>query len=146
MYIPVVVQQTLDAPHGTDCHILVPKFPSRKRHDILLAYTTDYPLYLLWVHAAACSYDLAANVFSNGCRAIKREQDGSFELSLCPLGFGLSDVVGKTRPLAKSEMDKVINLCFVFRYKVDAPQPRKLGQQSQVNERLSCSIACPVSL
>lgn len=121
MYVPVVVQQTLDASYSTDCHILIPKFPPRKRHDILLAYTTDYSLYLLWIHAATCGDDLAANVFRNGCCAVKGEQDGSFELSLCPLGLRFSDVVGKTRPLSKGEMDKVIYLGFVFRNKVYAP-------------------------
>lgn len=94
MYVPVVIQQPFDAPHSTDCHVLIPKFPPRKRHDILLAYTTDYPFYLLWVHATACGNNLAANIFRNSCSAVKREQDGSFELSLCPLSLGFSDVVG----------------------------------------------------
>lgn len=121
MYVPVIVQQTLDTPHGTDCHILIPKFPPGERHHILLAYTTDYPLYLFWVHAAACGDDLATNIFRNGCSAVEREQDGSFELSLCSLGFGFGNIVGKTRPLSQGEMDKVVDLSFVFRNKVYAP-------------------------
>ncbi len=124
MYVPVIVQQSLNTPHSTDCHVLIPQFSPCKRHDVLLTYTTDYPLYLVWVHAATCGDDLAANVFRNGCSAIKREQDGSFELGLCSLGFGFSNVIGKTGPLSKGEMDKIINLSFVFRNKVYAPQPR----------------------
>ena len=96
MHVPVVVQQPLDTPHSTDGHILIPKFPPRKRHDILLAYSPDYPLYFLRIHAAACGDDLAANIFRDGRSAVKREQDGSFQLSLCSLGFGFSNVVGKT--------------------------------------------------
>ena len=79
---------------------MIPKSPPRKRHNILLAYTTDYPLYLFWIHAAACGDNLAANIFRHGCSAIKGEQDGSFELSLCSLGFSFSNVVGKTGPLS----------------------------------------------
>lgn len=146
MYVPVVVQQTLNTPHSADCHILIPKFPPRKRHDILLAYTTDYPLYLLWVHAAACGDDLAANIFRDGCSAVKGEQDGSFELSLCSFGFGFSNVVGKTGPLSKGEMDKVVDLSFVLRNKVYAPQPKDLDQQSPVEGGLSSFMVYPVSL
>lgn len=127
-YVPVVVQQTLNTSHRTYRHILIPKFLPRKRHDILLTDTTNYPLHLLWVHAAACSDDLAANIFRDGCSAVKRKQDGSFELSLCSLGFGFRNVVGKTGPFSKCKMDKVIDLSFIFCNKVYAPQPRNIGQ------------------
>ena len=146
MHVPVVVQQTLYTPHSTNCHILIPKFPSRKRHYILLAYTADYPLDFLWVHAPACGDDLTANIFRDGCSAVKREQDGGFELSLCSLGFGFSDVVRKTGPFSKGEVDKIIDLSLVFRNKVYAPQPECLGQQSPVKRGLGDFMIYPVSL
>ena len=43
-------------------------------------------------------------------------------------------------------MDKIIDLSFVFRDKVDAPKPRDLGQHSSVKGKSSLSIEYPVSL
>ena len=43
-------------------------------------------------------------------------------------------------------MDKVIDLSFVFRNKINAPEPRDLGQQSSVEGDSSSSRGYPVSL
>lgn len=43
-------------------------------------------------------------------------------------------------------MDKIIDLGLVLRNKVDAPEPRDLGQHSSVERDLSSSKGYPVSL
>lgn len=47
-------------------------------------------------------------------------------MGLGPLGFGAGDVVGEARPFAEGEVDEVIDLGFVLRDEVDAPEPSGL--------------------
>jgi len=47
-------------------------------------------------------------------------------LGLGPLGFGAGDVVGEPGPFAEGEVDEVVDLGFVFRDEVDAPEPSGL--------------------
>lgn len=65
---------------------------------------------------------MPANVLGNGGGAVEGEEDGGLELSLGTLNLSLTDVDGKTRPLAEGEVDEVVDLVELIGDKVDTPE------------------------
>lgn len=117
----VVIQESLDAAHSADRHILIPQLPPRPSHYVLLADASYDSLHLFRVHTAAGGDDLTTNVLSNSGGTVKGEEDGRFELSLCALGFGFRDVVGKAGPFAESKVNEIVDLGLVLCDEVDTP-------------------------
>jgi hypothetical protein len=119
---PVIIKQRLDLPNSTDSNILIPQLPLREIHDVLVRDTADDALDLLGAHSATRGHDLSSDVLGHGSSAIEGQEDGGFELGLCAFRLGFGDAVGEAGPLAKGEVDKVVDLGNVFGDKIDAPQ------------------------
>ncbi len=123
----LVVEETGDVSDGGNGDILIPQLSLGEAHNILLGDGGDDTLNLLWAHTAAGGDDLASDVLSGGGGAVKGKEDRSLQLSLGALNLSLSNVVRKARPLAKSEVDKVVQTGGVLGDHVDSPKTKHVS-------------------
>lgn len=97
----------------------------RELHNVLLGDGANNALNLLGSKTAAGGDNLAANVLGSCGSTVQRKKDGSLQLSLSTLGLGLGDVEGQARPLAESEVDKVVDAGDGVSDEVDTPETMK---------------------
>lgn len=118
----MVVEETLDAANGANGNILIPQLLVGELHNVLLGDAVNGALDLTRVHAAASGDELTANVLGNSGCAVERQQYRGLELSLGALNLGLGYALGKTRPLAEGEVDKVVKGGQLVGDEVDTPE------------------------
>ena len=68
---------------------------------------------------------MATDIFSDGGGAVKREEDGSFELGFGTFGLSFGDVEGEAGPLAEREVNEIVDVGNVLGDQVDTPETRK---------------------
>lgn len=88
----LVVKETLDATDGADSDVLIPQFPVRKVHNVLLSNGVNDTLNLARVHPAAGSDELTADIFGDGRCAVQRQEDRCLQLGLGTLNLGFADI------------------------------------------------------
>ena len=118
----LVVENTLNAANSAHGELLVPQLAGGKVHHILLGNLANGTFNILGAKTTAGSDDLATNVLGDSSSAVKGEQNGSLELGFGALNLGGGNTVAETRPLAKSEVNQVIELSQILRDKIDTPE------------------------
>ena len=83
---------------------------------------TDNPLDLSRVHPPAGGNDLSTNVFGDSGGTVEREEERRLELGLCALNFRLCHSLREAGPLAKGEVDEVVNSSNFVGDEIDSPE------------------------
>jgi hypothetical protein len=118
---PVVVKEAFDASHRADCNVLIPEILIGESHNILLRNLANHALDLVRLHTASSGDNLAAHIFCNCSRTVKRQQDGRFQLRFSSFSLSLGYVERQTRPLPEGEVDQVIDMRLILSHQVDSP-------------------------
>lgn len=104
---------------------MIPQLLVSEVHNVGLGNSVNDALNLAGAHATAGGDDLAADILGNSRGTVEREEDGSLELGLGTLDLSSGDVAGEARPLAKGEVNKVINAGQLVGNEVDTPETAK---------------------
>jgi hypothetical protein len=100
----------------------IPELLLSKVHNVLSSDLSNSALNVFGAQSASGGDDLAADIFGNGSGSVKRQKDGSLQLSLGTLDLRLSDVEGQTRPFTEREVNEVIKAGLVLANQVDTPE------------------------